>query len=139
MLGYEDQPSRPARVVPQVWRLAPASIGWGSAGVLLLVLGLLARRPDVVAIGAPLLLGLAWSTSSRPRQVPTARLHGNDQPAGTTGTVDAEVVVEPADLPTAVAIRVRAPGHRPAEALVLAEHRAVPISMHTVRTGRREL
>ena len=138
-LGYEDQPSRPARVAPQVWRLAPASIGWGAAGVVLLVLGLLARRPDVVAIGAPLLLGLAWSTSARPKQLPTARLHGDDQPAGSTGTVDAEVVIDPAEQPTTIALRARAPGHRPAEALVVADRRSVPVSIRTVRTGRREL
>jgi uncharacterized protein (DUF58 family) len=143
LLGYEDRPSGPpgagAASRPVVWRLAPASVGWLAAGVVLLALGLVARRPDIVAIGAPLLLGLAWSSSTRPQRLPAARLTGDDQPTGSSGTVDAEVVIDPAEQPTLLAIRVRAPGHRPAEALVLAEHRSVPVSMRTVRTGRREL
>ncbi|HEU5485012.1 MAG TPA: hypothetical protein VFU98_08910, partial [Microlunatus sp.] len=94
MLGYEDRPDRPPVITPLVWRLAPASIGWFAGGVVLLVFGLLARRPDVVAIGAPLLIGLAWGTSTRPSMLPSARLHGDDQPAGTTVTVGAEVVIE---------------------------------------------
>lgn len=138
-LGYEDAPRRPAATKPAVWGLAPVSVGWMSGGVVLVVLGLLARRPDVVAIGVPLLLGLAWSTSTRPRLMPTARLAGDDQPTGSAGTVDAEVQIEPADQATAVALRVRAPGHRPSEALVLGRRRSVAVSMQTVRTGRREL
>ena len=143
-LGYEDQPSRPlseqaaaARV--RSWRLAPAAIGWLGGGVVLLVLGVVARRPDVVAIATPLLIGLAWGTSRRPQWVPTARLSGDDQPTGSTGTVDAEVEIAPAERPTALALRVRAPGHRPSDVLVVAERRTLRVSMRTVRTGRREL
>ena len=121
------------------WWPTPASIGWLSAGVVLLVLGVVARRPDVVAIGVPLLVGLAWSTSTRPQRMPTARLTGSDQPTGSAGVVTAEVEVEPADRPTALTIRLRAPGHRPAVALVAAGRRTVAVSMRTVRTGRREL
>ena len=97
-LGYEDQPRRPlseaaaaARV--RSWRLAPVAIGWLGGGVVLLVLGVVARRPDVVAIGAPLLIGLAWGTSRRPARVPSVRLTGDDQPTGSTGTVSAEVEI----------------------------------------------
>jgi uncharacterized protein (DUF58 family) len=142
LLGYEDRPSGPGRsgaTRSLVWRLAPAAIGWLASGVVLLALGLVARRPDIVAVGAPLLLGLAWSASTRPRRLPSARLTGNDQPTGSSGTVEAEVEIDPAEQPTPLAIRVRAPGHRPAEALVLGERRTVPVSMRTVRTGRREL
>src|SRR4051794_19158313 len=122
-LGYEDRPSggrgsRPPKI--PVWGLAPASIGWAAGGVVLLILGLLARRTDLVAIGAPLLLGGAWSPPTRPRRLASARLPGDAQPTGSTGTVEARVEIEPAERPTAVAVRVRAPGHRPAEALVLA-------------------
>ena len=142
-LGYEDQP-RPlseaaaaARV--RSWRIAPAAIGWLGGGVVLLVLGVVARRPDVVAIGAPLLIGLAWGTSRRPARVPAVRLIGDDQPTGSTGTVSAELEIAPAERPTALALRVRAPGHRPGDVLVVAERRLLEVSMRTVRTGRREL
>ncbi len=142
-LGYEDQP-RPlseaaaaARV--RSWRLAPVAIGWLGGGVVLLVLGVVARRPDVVAIGAPLLIGLAWGTSRRPARVPGVRLTGDDQPTGSTGTVSAEVAIAPAERPTALALRVRAPGHRPSDVLVVAERRSLEVSMQTVRTGRRQL
>lgn len=122
-LGYEDQPSgrdrRPAKA--PAWGLAPASIGWAAGGVVLLVLGLLARRPDLVAIGTPLLLGVAWSASTRPRRLATARLAGDDQPTGSAGIIEARVEIEPAEQPTMIALRVRAPGHRASEALVLAE------------------
>lgn len=139
-LGYEDRPDggRPRRVPPG-WRLAPVSIGWLAAGVVLVVLGLVARRPDVVAIGVPLLLALAWSTTHRPPQIPTATLTGDDQAGGSAGTVTAEVEIQPGSDPGALALRMEAPGHRPAEALVVAERRTVTVSMRTVRTGRREL
>ncbi|MFT4165221.1 MAG: DUF58 domain-containing protein [Microlunatus sp.] len=121
------------------WQLAPAVIGWLAAGVVLLALGMLTRRPDIAAIGVPLLLGVAWSTSGRPRRRPAAQLRGQDQPIGASDVVAAEVVIEPAELPTALALRVRAPGHRPGEALVAAEPRTLTVSIRTVRTGRREL
>ena len=143
-LGYEDQPSRPqsaeaaaARVLS--WRLAPAAIGWLGAGVVLLALGIVARRPDVVAIGVPLLIGLAWGTSQRPQRVPAVRLTGDDQPTGSTGAVSATVEIAPAERPTALALRVRAPGHRSSDVLVVADRRSLDVSMRTVRTGRREL
>ena len=143
-LGYEDRPGRrpPDPRATRVWWLAPAAIGWLGAGVVLLTLGVVARRPDVVAIGVPLLLGLAWGTSRRPQLVPVVRLTGDDQPTGSTGstgTVEAEVEVAPAEQPTVIALRVRAPGHRAAEALVEAERRTLGVSMRTVRTGRRAL
>ena len=127
------------------WQLAPAAIGWLAAGVVLLTLGVLTRRPDIAAIGVPLLLGVAWSTSGRPGRCPSARLRGQDQPIGPSDVVEVEVVLEPADAPTALALRVRAPGHRPGEALVAAaaavagEPRTLTASIRTVRTGRREL
>ena len=80
-LGYEDRPRRlsdeaaAARV--RSWRIAPAAIGWLGGGVVLLVLGVVARRPDVVAIGAPLLIGLAWGTSRRPARVPGVRRYAS--------------------------------------------------------------
>lgn len=140
-LGYEDQPGRrpPDPTAARVWWLAPAAIGWLGGGVVLLVLGVVARRPDVVAIGVPLLLGLALGTSRRPRLVPIARLTGDDQPTGSTGTVEAEVEIAPAEQPTVLALRVSAPGHRAAEALVVAEQRRLAVSIATVRTGRRAL
>ena len=143
-LGYEDHPNRPltdeaAALRVRSWRLAPAAIGWLGAGVVLLVLGVVARRPDVVAIAAPLLVGLAWGTSQRPQWVPAVRLTGNDQPTGSTGSVSAEIEIVPAERPTALALRVTAPGHRPGDVLVVAERRSLEVSMRTVRTGRREL
>ena len=145
------------------WQLTPAAIGWVAAGVVLLALGVVSRRPDIVAISVPLLVGVAWSTSSRPQQNPSARLRGEDQPTGPSEVVEVEVLLEPAEAPTALALRVRAPGHRPAEALVAVEprpagdgsrtagdgpgsagdeltgQRRLSATMRTVRTGRREL
>ncbi|MDN5770768.1 MAG: hypothetical protein L0H24_07735, partial [Microlunatus sp.] len=103
------------------WRLAPAIVGWIGGGAVLVALGILTRRPDVVAVGVPLLLGAAWSASSRTVRRPSGRLAGGDQPSGRAGLVAAEVLVFPAERDTLMAMRVRAPGHRPAEALVAAE------------------
>lgn len=127
------------RLMSGGWQLAPAAIGWLAAGVVLLALGMLTRRPDIAAIGVPLLLGVAWSTSGRPQRHPAAQLRGQDQPIGASDVVAAEVVLEPAEIPTALALRVRAPGHRPGEALVAAEPRTLTVSIRTVRTGRRKL
>lgn len=120
------------------WRLAPAGVSWAVAGVFAALVGVLAGRPDVVALGLPLLLGLAWA-SARPHAAPSdVRLTGRDQAVGPGGP-GAAVEIMPTPGSAIVALRVRAPGHRAVQALVPAERRMLPVRMDSVRTGRRPL
>jgi uncharacterized protein (DUF58 family) len=121
-----------------VWRLAPAVTGWLVAGTVLVLLGVLTRRPDVTALGAPFLLGVGWSLTRRPATTATVRVTGADQPAGGSG-VTATLHVTPGPGSGLLTVRVSAPGHRPTEALLVPQHRAVEVQMVSVRTGRREL
>lgn len=121
------------------WRLTPAAAGWGVAGVVALLLGVVSSRPDVAVLGLPLLLSLAWSSSRRPGAPATARLSGSDQPVTTEGVV-ARVHVAPGPESALLGLRVAAPGHRAVEALVpAAAPRAIAVRMRSVRTGRRDL
>lgn len=128
------------------WRLASPLVAWGVAGVVVSTLGILAGRPGVAVVGLPLLITMAWATS-RPIILPPApRLRGHDQAAG-SGRLRAAIDVDPGPDPVLVGIRVSAPGHRPAEALIRSrvadpdhtDPRTVGVSLGSVRTGRREL
>ncbi len=124
----------------RAWQLAPAVTGWGVAGVVVMMLGVLSGRPDVAVLGLPLLLGIAWSTSHPPGPPATMRLTGSDQPVEQTGLV-AGVAISTGPESAVVAFRVAAPGHRSTEALVRVASgpRTIPVRMHSVRTGRRDL
>ena len=107
-----------------------------------MVLGVLTGRPDVAVLGLPLLLGIAWST------IASTRTSGDrcgspdrDQPVEPAGLV-AGVAIEPGPASALVTFRVAAPGHRAAEAPgrgSTSVPRTIPVRMHSVRTGRRDL
>ena len=123
---------------PDGWRLAPPVPAWLAVGVGALLLGVLARRPDVAVLGVPLLLGAALGWSRWPGRTPRARLAGTDQAVG-DGRLRAELEMSgggPRDL---VSVRVAAPGHRPQDCLLAAHPRTVALEMASVRTGRRRL
>lgn len=88
----------------------PAARRAAAVGLLAALAGLLAGRPDVVAIGMPMLLGLAWASGrrTRPPRI-TLRLSATatreDQP------VDAEVAVAAGDADLVV-VEVAAGGIR---------------------------
>ncbi len=122
------------------WRLTPAALGWIVVGVGVALLGVLIRRPEIVALGVPLLIGGAWGTAGPAVRATDVRLAGTDQPPGASG-LRATARLEPGPGPGAAVtvIRVSAPGHRPAEAVLHSTPRTVGLAMRSVRTGRREL
>ncbi len=52
------------------WRPTPAQVRATLIGLLLLVVGLLLRRPDAVALAAPLLVVAVWALAVRPDRAP---------------------------------------------------------------------
>ncbi|NNM46081.1 DUF58 domain-containing protein [Knoellia koreensis] len=52
------------------WRATPAQVRATLVGLLLLVIGLLLRRPDAIAFAAPLLVIAAWALATRPERAP---------------------------------------------------------------------
>ncbi|MFD3445082.1 DUF58 domain-containing protein [Microbacteriaceae bacterium 4G12] len=129
-----------------------------AAGAALLVLGGVLGRPDVAVLGAPLVAAAGWGWLRRPRGVGIRpRLHAPGDRAGAGDSVRAGDSGRPGDsvrtgevaadleLPAAagvetVRLRVHAPGHRAAEAIVGARRdRSLRLSLDTVRTGRLEV
>jgi len=123
---------------PAGWRLSPAVPAWLAVGVATLLLGVLARRPDVAVLGVPLLLGAALGWSRWPARSVRTRLAGTDQAVG-DGRLRAELEVAGGGPQDLVSVRVAAPGHRPQDCLLSAHPRTVALEMASVRTGRRRL
>lgn len=114
----------------------PAAIG-------LIMIGLLAGRPDAIAFALPIVLFVLWGWLGRQRQHGRVSLRAPDQQPQ-PGVIPAQLVIEPAAGVDLVAVRVNAPGHRSREAVVdarrfSADGPSVEITMETVRTGRRDL
>jgi uncharacterized protein (DUF58 family) len=129
------------RASSRPWRLAGPYSACLWAGLALLALGVLGRRPDIAVVGMPLLLMVAWSWLRRPSGEPGAELIPGEQVPG-SGRLTAEVAVRGSAPPASGALlglRVGAPGHRPVECLVAADPRTYEVAMRTVRTGRREV
>ncbi len=75
--------------------------------ILLLVLGTVLGRLDLVAFAVPFALGTAWAMARRPRQLPTVELEVPGEVVGEGAELTGRVVLEnpdPADL-TAVTVR----------------------------------
>ncbi len=121
-----------------MWRLTTAVTGWLVAGSVLLLAGLVANRPTVAVLGVPLLLAVAWSCLRGPTTGVGADLRAGEQMAA-HGQLVGQIDVSPAAGAELMEFRVRAPGHRPVEALVRARRRTIGVAMRTVRTGRREI
>lgn len=128
----------PADGPRSAWQRSPLVGPWAVAGVLAVLIGILTGRPDVAALGLPVLLGLAWSRARPPAPPVEAQVSGADQPVGRAGLV-AAVDLRPVGGVEPVALRVQAPGHRAVEGIVVGGRRSLGVRMRSVRTGRREL
>lgn len=117
-------------------------------GFGLIMIGLLAGRPDVITFALPIVLFVLWGWLGRPRRPGRLTLRADDQQPR-PGVIPARLMIEPAPEVDQVLVRVNAPGHRPREAAVDARRfrtgdgdetlAGVRVSMETVRTGRRDL
>jgi uncharacterized protein (DUF58 family) len=133
--------ARPTTADTGSWGLAPTYLACLVAGLVLLGIGVLARRPDLAVLGMPLLLMVAWSWMRPPEAEPSALLVPDRQVPG-SGRLSAQVEIDPGKSEPSTCLvnfRVGAPGHRPIECLVPASPRTLRVAMRTVRTGRREV
>lgn len=104
----------------------------GGLGMALLTLGLATARPDVAALGMPLVLGFAWGWFTRP----TGQVAGALVPADGAGPVRAHLHLHAPRGTSVVRMRVSTAGYQPAEAVLSARRdRHVTLSLHTARTG----
>ncbi|GAA2100226.1 DUF58 domain-containing protein [Microlunatus panaciterrae] len=127
---------RPPPALPQRWRTSVAAGAWTVAGMALLVLGLLTRRPDVGVLGVPLVLTVVWNWLHRPDRSGTASLRVGGQLAE-PGEIVGRLTLSPAPSVASMHVRVAAPGHRTSEVLVAArQQRELRLTMSTVRTGQ---
>ncbi|HEX8487256.1 MAG TPA: DUF58 domain-containing protein [Propionibacteriaceae bacterium] len=112
------EPSSPAQVsAGGCWRVSVSAVSIALAGLALVLTGLVLGRTDVAVLGVPLVLGVVLDWSSRPgapARVRFGTLHQESRPGLVTHTLE----LEPAPGVGAVLIRVTAPGHRPALALL---------------------
>lgn len=122
------------------WRLAGPYTACLWAGLALLALGVLGRRPDIAVLGMPLLMMVAWSWLRRPVGTSQAGISPGEQVPGSGRlTADVRVAAEGESPATLLGLRVGAPGHRPVECLLAGHPRTYEVAMRTVRTGRREI
>lgn len=129
--------TRPPRSDTGRWLPTVVAGSWALGGVGLALLGLLFGRADVVAIGAPLLLGLAVAFRSRPAGRGRAAIEDlRDDP---DARIRANLTLQPPPGAELVLFRVGSPSHRHIDvALAAAGPVALPISVSGVRTGRQE-
>lgn len=57
------------------WRITHAHVRACLLGIAIVAIGLLAARPDLVVLGAPLLIIAVWGAVTRPSQQPTFHVH----------------------------------------------------------------
>lgn len=122
-----------------LWHTGGGAVMSAVAGLILVLMGILAGRPLIVALGAPLLLSPAWTWLERPRTGAMVSIG--------EATLDHETrrVVAPLHIaaPRGVAatrLSVGAPGHRTIEVVVRSvDNRTVELSTHGARTGRRNM
>ena len=127
-------PGRPRRR----WQLTTSAVARLFAGAVIVLLGLLAGRSDVVVLGVPLVLAVAWGLAQRPTGVSSADV-GEPRLQRARSQVEAVVTLHaPAGSP-ATRLRVTAPGHREREVLVDGRAaRTLRLSLRTVRTGTQD-
>jgi len=127
------------RAQPSLWVPGGSAALAGGLGMALLALGLATSRPDVAALGLPLVLGVAWGWVSRPRGPVEAALvpGGGTAPAGAgADPVRAALHLHTPPGTSLVRLRVSTAGYQPAEVVLDAgSDRQVPLSLRTARTG----
>ena len=120
------------------WHLTASAVSRLFAGGSLVLVGLLAGRPDVVVLGAPLVLTVIWGLAHRPSGGSAADL-GESRYERPRSRVEAVLVLQPAAGVSTIRLRVAAPGHRRHEVLVDGRaRRALRLSLVTARTGRQD-
>lgn len=125
-------------IVSGPWKSAGTAVALAIGAGGLAMLGLVAGRADLIVLAGPLAIGLVWSWVARPTEpgTVTLTLPHRDQ----DGRITAEVHIEPASGSASALLRVAAPEHRSADALVSTRRaRAVRLSVSGVRTGRRSV
>lgn len=121
------------------WRLTSAAAPRLLGGGVLLVLGLLAGRPDVVALGVPLTLAAAWGLLHRPGGVSVVSLSDPHHDAR-SGRIQADVFLDPSPGASTSRMRISAPDHRDVEVLIDAgQRRTLRVAISTRRTGRLDV
>lgn len=125
------------------WRPTTTFVAGTAAGIVLLVLGVVAGRPDVALLGAGPVLGAAWSARHGGRGVVRVTEHlelaTNGAMAGDRLTARYRI-----DAPGAgyVRVRVSRPGADPVEALVALDDdgsRSLTVRTDSARNGRQPL
>lgn len=110
-----------------------------ATGVALIALGLVIGRADVVVIGIPLLLSVAWAYSRTPgtpaRLTLSPTRHRPEQLE-----VAQDIEITPSSGVETVRLRVSAAGYQDLEVLVDARReRVIPVAAKTVRTGYQRM
>lgn len=129
------------------WHPSAVAAPVAVAGVLLVV-GVLTGRVELAGLALPLLLTVAWGWSRRPRGFGSVTLAARlSSSAGEPGRLAGDITWTPAPGVEGLQVRVSGPGHRPARALLAVPEpaapgddpatRVVPVSIGSVRTGRR--
>ncbi len=132
-------PTLPPEVRP-AWVLAPTTAPRLLAGGGLVVAGLLLGRPDLAALGVPLVLSVLWGLVRRPDASADPGVDASLSdlrlvPGGRR--VEARLSLRALDGVPVTRVRVSAPAHGDVEALVDSRiTRHLDLSLTTVRTGR---
>jgi len=117
------------------WRVEPSLVAGAGSALVLVAVGALLGRADVVLLGVPVLLGAAGALARRPR----GEVHVDVRPRPGE-RLAAELVVTAPPSARALRLRVSRPGHRTAEALVAVEGtRRLDVRAASVRTGGQPL
>ena len=121
------------------WSLAPSALPRLLGGGVLLLVGLLTGRPDVAALGAPLVLSAVWGVLQRPTGAASTAL---TQPrhVPSRSRITATLVLEPAPRVATARLRAGAQDHGDVEVLVdVRQRRELHLSLVTARTGRQDV
>lgn len=120
--------------------MVTALAAFGVFGSLILItIGLLVGRPDLVVLGIPVILTTVWGIAAPPRGLPEVSL-GRPRAIPDVNEVEANLLITPAGGVPSIRVRVTADAHRPIEATIDARRpREVRLSLRTVRTGRRRM
>jgi uncharacterized protein (DUF58 family) len=128
---------------PPRWRPTAALARAVVLGGVLLLLAVLLRRPDLVVLGAPLLLGAGIGLAARPSGEPTLTLAGPVDALLEGGRAAALATVDvPAGVDVAAVGIVLPAGLEPlsgASAVLIEGRREVRLTFRAVRWGRRQV
>lgn len=129
-------------IAPPRWRPTAALARAVVLGGVLLLLAVLLRRPDLVVLGAPLLLGAGIGLAARPSGAPTLTLAGPVDALLEGGRAVALAIVDvPAGVDVAAVGIVLPAGMQPlsgASAVLIEGRREVRLTFRAIRWGRRQ-